>query len=153
MRDADADTDVMPDLGDLIVDEQLRHLSAGTTATAAPAADAPAPAPAQEPALDDVDRRQATRRLAAELGQDLRISLPGAAEARPVDVSATGVLTETTHRLCPGRTVDLFLRLNGVRRVLRARVVRSTVHALSPRPLFRAALQFEDPGRLPECDE
>jgi hypothetical protein len=153
MSHAHIETADIPDLSDLLVDEVLLSEPSGNRAVAPSAAATPTPARIVQPALDSLDRRRAPRRLAAEFGQDLRISLPGAAEARPVDISATGVLTETTHRLCPGRTVDLFLRLNGVRRVLRARVVRSSVHALSPRPLFRAALQFEDPGRLPECDQ
>lgn len=106
---------------------------------------------ADSPDAKDSDRRRARRRPAEQFGQDLRISLPGAAEARAIDVSSTGVLAETTQRLCPGRTVDLFLRLNGTRRVVRARVVRSTVHAVSPRTIFRAALQFEDACTLPEC--
>lgn len=101
----------------------------------------------------DVERRQSRRRPAEEFGHDLRLTLPGVAEARPIDISATGVLAETTHRQCPGRTVDLFLRINGTRRVVRARVIRSVVHAISPRPLFRVALQFEDHSGLPECDE
>jgi hypothetical protein len=100
-----------------------------------------------------VDRRQARRLTPEEFAADLRLTVAGAAEVKPINLSATGVLTETTQRLCPGRTVDLFLRFNGVRRVVRARVVRCSVHAVSPRPLFRAALQFEDPCRLPECDK
>lgn len=101
---------------------------------------------------DPVERRQARRLTPEEFAADLRLTVAGAAEAKTINLSATGVLTETTQRLCPGRVVDLFLRFNGVRRVVRARVVRCSVHAVSPRPLFRAALQFEDPCRLPECD-
>ncbi len=101
----------------------------------------------------DRERRGAQRRAPDELAQDLRLTIAGAAEARPIDVSASGVLTETTQRLCPGRTADLFVRFNGIRQVIRARVVRSFVHALSPRLLFRTALQFEKPLPLPDDRE
>jgi len=54
--------------------------------------------------------------------------------------------------LCPGRTVDVFLRYGGIRRVLRATVIRSTMHAVAPNPVFRAALQFEDVLKLQDAE-
>jgi hypothetical protein len=154
MRPVDVPPGNLPDVTECLFDAQDPLAPASTADVAMPVLEpVPSPAATREPARDAIDRRLAVRRPAEQFGQDLRISLPGAAEARPVDVSATGVLTETSHRLCPGRTVDLFVKLNGIRRVLRARVVRSAVHALSPRPLFRAALQFEEPTRLPEFEE
>jgi hypothetical protein len=154
MRPVDVPPGDLPDITECLIDTPCLQPPAGTARPAEPALEAThSPATAGEPAPQDADRRRAMRRPAEQFGQDLRISLPGAAEARPVDISATGVLAETSHRLCPGRTADLFVQLNGIRRVLRARVVRSAVHALSPRSLFRAALQFEEPARLPECEE
>ena len=69
-----------------------------------------------------------------------------------VNLSATGLLAETSQRLCPGRTVDVFLRYGGIRRVLRATVIRSSMHAVAPTPIFRAALQFEDVLTLQDAD-
>jgi hypothetical protein len=134
------------------MDNMLTRLQA-VSQPAPDAAAVDATTPPRSELVPGTDRRRARRRPADEFAQELRISLPGAAEARAIDVSSTGVLTETTHRLCPGRTVDLFLRLNGTRRVVRARVVRSAVHAVSPKPIFRAALQFEDACRLPESED
>jgi hypothetical protein len=71
---------------------------------------------------------------------------------RLVNLSSTGLLAETNQRLCPGRTVDVFLRYGGIRRVLRATVIRSTMHAVAPNPVFRAALQFEDVLQLQDAE-
>jgi hypothetical protein len=71
---------------------------------------------------------------------------------RLVNLSRTGLLAETNQRLCPGRTVDVFLRYGGVRKVLRATVIRSTMHAVAPNPVFRAALQFEDELALQDTE-
>jgi hypothetical protein len=75
---------------------------------------------------------------------DLRLRVAGF-PMKLVNLSSTGLLAETPHRLCPGRTVDLFLRHGTTRRVLKAVVVRSVLHSITPQPLFRAALQFERP--------
>ena len=41
-----------------------------------------------------------------ELARDVRVTVRGAAEARAINVSETGVLAETTSRLRPGTVVD-----------------------------------------------
>lgn len=91
-----------------------------------------------------VEKRRSKRRKPEEFGREVRITIVGVAEASTVNLSETGVLTETAQRLCPGRTVDVFIRIDGVRRVMRATVIRCSVHAVKPRPLFRAALQFAE---------
>ena len=48
-----------------------------------------------------------------------------------------GIIGRNKSRLCPGRTVDVFLLCGGIRRVLRATVIRSTMHAVAPNPVFR----------------
>lgn len=110
--------------------------------------DAPAPqAPETAAAVDD--RREAPRVEPSRLGGDVRLSIRGGADARPVDVSETGALAETTSRLRPGGVVELLLQVDGIRRLIRATVVRSTVHSLGP-TIFRTAFKFEERTKLPE---
>jgi hypothetical protein len=90
-----------------------------------------------------IERRGAVRREPHEFKSELRLAVAGF-PMKLVNLSSTGLLAETNQRLCPGRTVDVFLRYGGIRRVLRATVIRSTMHAVAPTPVFRAALQFED---------
>jgi hypothetical protein len=94
-----------------------------------------------------VERRGAARKEPHEFKSELRLAVAGF-PMRLVNLSSTGLLAETSQRLCPGRTVDVFLRYGGIRRVLRATVIRSTMHAVAPNPVFRAALQFEDVLKL-----
>jgi len=111
----------------------------------ASAADAPPDPPKQE------ERRGAERREPHEFKVELRLAVAGF-PMRLVNLSSTGLLAETNQRLCPGRTVDVFLRYGGVRKVLRATVIRSSMHAVAPNPVFRAALQFEDTLALQDAD-
>ena len=97
------------------------------------------------------ERRRAPRRDAHEFKMELRLAVAGF-PMKLVNLSSTGLLAETSQRLCPGRTVDVFLRYGGVRRVLRATVIRSSMHAVAPTPVFRAALQFEDTLTLQDAD-
>jgi hypothetical protein len=124
-----------------------------------PAAKA-APAEAQAPretteevaaAPARVERRGAVRKEPHEFKSELRLAVAGF-PMRLVNLSSTGLLAETNQRLCPGRTVDVFLRYGGIRRVLRATVIRSTMHAVAPNPVFRAALQFEDVLKLQDAE-
>ncbi len=112
------------------------------------------PPPAEQRATmgpSRVERRGAARREPHELTSELRLAVAGF-PMRLVNLSATGLLAETNQRLCPGRTVDVFLRYGGIRRVLRATVIRSTMHAVAPNPVFRAALQFEDVLKLQDAE-
>ena len=111
----------------------------------APAAEAPPAPPKQE------ERRGAERREPHEFKVELRLAVAGF-PMRLVNLSSTGLLAETNQRLCPGRTVDVFLRYGGVRKVLQATVIRSSMHAVAPNPVFRAALQFEDTLALQDAD-
>ena len=106
-------------------------------------------APAAQPPADDVDipsteRRLAARLLQSEVGDDVQVSLPRAARTVLVNVSDTGVLIETNCQLFPGRTTDVFVKLCGERQALRATVVRSSLHSLTPEAaVYRSALHFE----------
>ena len=117
-----------------------------------PAHDAPPPPKHEAPAASErVERRGAVRKEPHEFKSELRLAVAGF-PMRLVNLSATGLLAETNQRLCPGRTVDVFLRYGGIRRVLRATVIRSTMHAVAPTPVFRAALQFEDVLKLQDAE-
>ena len=116
----------------------------------------PVPAPATQQSTPPAqakaeNRRIAVRRAPDEFNIELRLAVAGF-PMRLVNLSSTGLLAETSQRLCPGRTVDVFLRYGGVRKVLRATVIRSSMHAVAPSPLFRAALQFENTLALQGAD-
>lgn len=103
-----------------------------------------APAPQGHP-----EQREARRRAPDELAREVRVTVRGAAEAKVINVSETGVLTETTSRLRPGTAVELILTFDGVRKLVRATIVRSMVHSLNP-TTFRTAFKFEERTSLPE---
>ena len=104
----------------------------------------PVPEPVGRP-----DQRKARRRSPEELAREVRVTVRGAAEARAINVSETGVLAETTSRLNPGTVVELILTFDGVRKMLRATIVHSMVHSLNP-TTFRTAFKFEERTTLPE---
>jgi PilZ domain-containing protein len=137
----------MPDdsLDDLFAGLEASLKPTGPPAPAEPKKEEPPPAPGR------VERRRAVRREAHEFKTELRLAVAGF-PMKLVNLSATGLLAETSQRLCPGRTVDVFLRYGGIRRVLRATVIRSSMHAVAPTPVFRAALQFEDVLTLQDAD-
>ena len=160
-------SDSLPDPDDELVvklpeEASLDDLIAGleatwqTTTPVKAATPEPAPPPPVEestppPPPQRVERRGAERREPHEFKAELRLAVAGF-PMRLVNLSATGLLAETNQRLCPGRTVDVFLRYGGVRKVLRATVIRSSMHAVAPNPVFRAALQFEDTLALQDAD-
>jgi len=116
---------------------------------------APAAEPEAEPLLIDEpiasgpEQREARRLSPEEVAREVRVTVRGAAEAKAINVSETGVLAETTSRLRPGTVVELILTFDGVRRMLRATIVRSMVHSLNP-TTFRTAFKFEERTTLPE---
>ncbi len=116
-----------------------------------PSVEEPPPPPPPPPSSQRQERRGAERREPHEFKAELRLAVAGF-PMRLVNLSASGLLAETNQRLCPGRTVDVFLRYGGVRKVLRATVIRSSMHAVAPNPVFRAALQFEDTLALQDAD-
>ena len=125
-------------------------------------APAPAPVPAATAAPVDSDEelllslssdrpdlRDSPRLSPEEVARQVRVTVRGAAEAKAINVSETGCLAETTSRLRPGTVVELILTFDGVRRMLRATIVRSMVHSLNP-TTFRTAFKFEERTTLPE---
>jgi hypothetical protein len=136
------------------LDDLIAGLEASWQAPIAPKTQAEPPAAAGATPPDppkQEERRGAERREPHEFKVELRLAVAGF-PMRLVNLSSTGLLAETNQRLCPGRTVDVFLRYGGVRKVLRATVIRSSMHAVAPNPVFRAALQFEDTLSLQDAD-
>jgi|SRR5689334_6521247 PilZ domain-containing protein len=137
-------------------DSSLDELFAGLEATTVKPAETQVESrteehPAAPPPAPQSERRRSVRREAHEFKMELRLAVAGF-PMKLVNLSSTGLLAETSQRLCPGRTVDVFLRYGGIRRVLRATVIRSSMHAVAPTPVFRAALQFEDVLTLQDAD-
>jgi len=148
----DDDPELIVSMPDGSLDDLFAGLEASLQSTPSSATPAEqSPAAATDPQKDHkpvetsgrVERRGAARKEAHEFKSELRLAVAGF-PMKLVNLSSTGLLAETSQRLCPGRTVDVFLRYGGIRRVLRATVIRSTMHAVAPTPVFRAALQFED---------
>ena len=98
---------------------------------------------------DRPDLRDSPRLTPEQVAREVRVTVRGAAEAKAINVSETGCLAETTSRLRPGTVVELILTFDGVRRMLRATIVRSMVHSLNP-TTFRTVFKFEERTTLPE---
>jgi hypothetical protein len=159
MSDPRPDPEFIVSMPDGSLDDLFADLEASLKPTVAPTPEAAAPpTPTPDAEKDEptaaparAERRRAVRREAHEFKTELRLAVAGF-PMKLVNLSATGLLAETSQRLCPGRTVDVFLRYGGIRRVLRATVIRSSMHAVAPTPVFRAALQFEDVLTLQDAD-
>ena len=151
MSDPPPDPD--PELIVSLPEGSLDDLFAGLEASWKSASDVPAEPKKEETpsAPGPQERRGAARKEPHEFKAELRLAVAGF-PMQLVNLSSTGLLAETSQRLCPGRTVDVFLRYGGIRRVLRATVIRSTMHAVAPNPVFRAALQFEDVLTLQDAE-
>jgi hypothetical protein len=153
----DDEPDLIVSLPEGSLDDLFAGLEASLNQTPSSKPDelpAPAEPPQQEThpaAPEHIERRGAIRKEPHEFKSELRLAVAGF-PMRLVNLSSTGLLAETNQRLCPGRTVDVFLRYGGIRRVLRATVIRSTMHAVAPNPVFRAALQFEDVLSLQDAE-
>ena len=160
LPDPDEEVVKLPEKASL--DDLIAGLESSWKGAGAPKPQAEPPKPQEEPpkltqeetpppAAQRQERRGAERREPHEFKVELRLAVAGF-PMRLVNLSSTGLLAETNQRLCPGRTVDVFLRYGGIRKVVRATVIRSTMHAVAPNPVFRAALQFEDALALQDAD-
>ena len=90
------------------------------------------------------DRRGERRRRVADEHGIVSARLRGGREVSIVDISAAGVLIETTHRLLPGSSVDLQLITSDGAIVVRGRVLRSAVSRVAASLVwYRGAIQLE----------
>jgi len=145
--------EVVISLPDISLDELFHGGEASWQGTPKPQDPQPRPAaaPASNGLAQEQDRRTVARREPHEFKVELRLAAAGF-PLRLVNLSSTGLLAETNQRLCPGRTIDVFLKYGAVRKVIRARVVRSSMHSIAPNPVFRAALQFEEKLTLQDVE-
>ena len=98
------------------------------------------------------DRRTARRsnRIAEHGIVRARVTLGH--EASVVDLSTTGALIETHHRLLPGTAIELYMETGEHRRSIRGAVVRCTVAQLHAGALwYRSAIAFDRPAAWLAC--
>lgn len=154
--DSDRDTVIThADIGTLLADLNIDSLLASLDIDALLASLDGTPEPQSAPPPDTAtpsaadERRAARRRDLNELSGDIRMTIPGVSDILMVNISEMGALIETSRRLNPGVTADLFVRLNGTRHAVRAMTIRSTLHAITSGGVvvYRTALQFDK--RLP----
>jgi hypothetical protein len=93
--------------------------------------------------------RRGTRRLEAfEEHRIVSACVRPGHRARVIDVSASGALIETSHRLLPGTSVELQVETGSDRASVRGRVLRCAVVRLRPTWVcYRGAIAFD--GHLP----
>jgi hypothetical protein len=91
------------------------------------------------------DRRVATRTPAADLPRALTCRITPGRDVRVVDISAAGMLVESTSPLFPGRTVKLHLHADARRLMVSGTVVRGYMSAADRErgATFASAIAFE----------
>lgn len=124
--------DIMCLLSDLNIDALIASLE-----------DAPEPESATSHAAIPDEGRAPRRFTPSELATDLKVTMPNVTDLAVLDISETGILIETRTRLNPGTPGDIVVHLNAKRHVTRATVIRSNLHAIKSRVVYRAALRFE----------
>jgi hypothetical protein len=138
---------IPPELADLDFDALL----SGLDPDSAPQTRLPAPGAAPVNSPNGEERRAARRWDRSELSGEIRLTIPGVSSIQIVNISATGVLIETSRSLKPGTTANLFVRLNGTRHTVRAVTVRSALHTITSKEIvYRTALCFDTPLPLDE---
>ena len=98
-----------------------------------------------EAALGDrVDRRRERRCRVVDEHGIVSARVRGGREVSIVDISAAGVLIETTHRLLPGSSVELQLTTSDGAIAVRGRVLRSAVsRVVASIVWYRGAMHLE----------
>ena len=93
----------------------------------------------------DLPERRATRRLEAfEEHRIVSVCVRPGHTARVIDVSAAGVLLETSHRLLPGTNVEVQVETGSERTSVRGRVLRCAVVRVRPTWVcYRGAIAFD----------
>jgi hypothetical protein len=91
------------------------------------------------------DRRRSGRWMPGSIDALSRVRLRGGRELVVVNVSTTGVLVEGTTRLLPGTHLDVHVTAAQGRILVRARVVRCAVSAVTADVItYRGALAFDE---------
>ena len=91
-----------------------------------------------------VDRRRTGRRRSVEEHGIVAARVRPGHEVSMIDVSAGGALVETDHRLLPGTSVELHLKTENRRAIVRGSVLRCTIVRLHPSSVcYRGAVGFD----------
>lgn len=92
-----------------------------------------------------IDRRKTPRYLSSAHHGIICVRIrPAQSAAVVVDASASGALIETTHRLLPGRTVEVYVETQSERASVRACVVRCAVVQVRASTVFyRGGIAFD----------
>jgi hypothetical protein len=99
---------------------------------------------------DTGERRRNGRWTPSPVDALSRVRLRGGRELVVVNVSITGALVEGTARLLPGTHLDVHLTATQGRLLVRARVLRCAVYAMTADVItYRGALAFGEPVDLP----
>ena len=99
------------------------------------------------------DRRRAARMVPDPMHSLSRVRLRAGRELMVIDLSAFGALVEGTTRLLPGTNVDVHITGVQGRVLVRARVTRCAVCALTPDVVrYRGALAFASEVELSPMD-
>lgn len=93
----------------------------------------------------ELPERRATQRLEAfEEHRIVSVSVRPGHPARVIDVSAAGVLLETSHRLLPGTKVEVQVETGSERTSVRGHVLRCAVVRVRPTWVcYRGAIAFD----------
>jgi PilZ domain-containing protein len=90
------------------------------------------------------DRRHMARHTAVEQHGIVSVRIRPGHRAHMIDVSAGGVLLETSYRLLPGTKVDLQMENAADRTNVRGRVIRCAVVRVRPATIcYRGAIAFD----------
>ena len=91
-----------------------------------------------------VDRRRTRRRRSVEEHGIVAARVRPGYEVSIIDVSAGGALVETDHRLLPGTSVELHLKTENRRAIVRGSVLRCAIVRLHPSSVcYRGAVGFD----------
>lgn len=98
-----------------------------------------------EAAVADLhDRRESTRTRSPEALGIVSARVRPGHDVVLIDLSSGGALIETSHRLLPGRLVELHVQTASQRVTIAGRVLRCAVCAVRPaRMSYRGAIRFE----------
>jgi len=90
------------------------------------------------------ERRQARRLMHADDHGIVSTRVRPGHRAKLIDVSASGALIETTHRLLPGTSVELHVETRSHRTNVRGRVLRCAIVLVRPSWVcYRGAIGFD----------
>jgi hypothetical protein len=105
-------------------------------------------------AFVSIDRRGARRWSAAGAHAVIAVRIRPGRAAIAIDVSSSGVLIETPHRLMPGFLVDVHVETSAGPQHLRGRILRCTVAELRPGGIcYRGAIAFDRALRFSDADD